>query len=106
MFPVNVWVSSDELPKFVEPDISCVVIFVTDEVMEYWFAVKVPSIVRLSTLLPSKSYNLPSEPVFCNRFWNVSEMFLFVKSNDISYNPYVFDNFCITSRINFFVPPW
>ena len=53
---------------------------------------KLPTVIVV-TAFPSKSYKRLLLPVFCNRFWKVDDMNLFVKSNDISYNPYfLFDN--------------
>ena len=51
MCPINLCISSDELPNTVEPDRVAITMLVTDEVTLYSVAVKEPEII---TLFPSK----------------------------------------------------
>ena len=50
IFPIKLCISSDELPKLVEPDNVATVILVTEEDIMYSLAVREPKIVTLSPL--------------------------------------------------------
>jgi hypothetical protein len=67
MFPINVCVSSNELPNVVEPDNVAIDMFVTDEDTMYCCAVKLPDIRKSPISLPVKSNSRFSEPVLCNK---------------------------------------